>query len=63
MTDTLILYHVRSNPHLLRLWTKLNLDERRRVVSIADGDTWNIREVMTFVIEERADEKELAAAA
>lgn len=52
MSEHQIINHIRSIKRLNRIWQRLTNDQRRRVLYIADGDTWHIDEVLEFVAEE-----------
>jgi len=52
MTENQLIYQIRQIPRLSRLFDKCSRDQKQAVIEIADGDIWNLGEIIEFVLEE-----------
>lgn len=52
MSDNQLINSIRENRRLNRLWNKLTVEQKRRVLEIAEGELWHIDEVIEDVLEE-----------
>ncbi|MBX3288415.1 MAG: hypothetical protein KF855_03625 [Acidobacteria bacterium] len=51
MSDGQLIQHIHSDKECDRLWKSMTLDQRRRTLLLAEGDTWLLADLMRDVID------------
>jgi len=51
MSENHLIYRIRQNKRLSKMFDKLTTEQKRDVLYIADGDDWHLEEIIEFVRE------------
>ena len=56
MTANLWIQHIRNDKRLSKLYDKLTTEERHRLFTECDNDTWHLAEIIEEILEDRSSE-------